>query len=258
MSVNFRRGVILAAVLSLAGLVPGSYRGAFAQEPPPAATAPQEAPKAPAANRTMRANPLNEALKGLDLTAEQKNKIKEIRAQSRKDLDAIPNRRSPEGQTKSRELNAKVAADVKASLPADLQAKFQTAYEAAETKNADQARTQGAAAGLTQFKQPLTALSLTPEQQAKVDPIAKETYDKITAMRQDRSIKRAERDAKLDTIITEMKTKVRPALTPAQQTQLDTLDLKPKPAQGRRNRGGGRGNAPARTTGTAAPTAPTL
>jgi Spy/CpxP family protein refolding chaperone len=260
MSVTSRRGVVLAAVLSLALLVPGRFPAASAASQPPAAPPPASAPvaPAPAAKRTPRINALNEALKSLELTAEQKNKIKEIRAQSRKDLDAIPNRRSPEGQTKLRELNEKVAADIKASLPADLQAKFQTAYDAAEAKNAEQAKARGAAAGLRDFKQPLASLNLTADQQAKVDPIVKESYDKIVAMRQDRTMKRADRTSKLDATITDMKGKIRPLITPAQQTQLDALDLKPKSLQGGRNRGAGRGDDAPGTGGAKAPAAPAL
>ena len=245
MSFKYRRSVVLAAVLSLSVLVPGGFRMASAQPPAAAPAAP-----APGARRAPRVNALNEALKSLDLTAEQKNKIKEIRANARKDMDAIPNRRSPEGQAKQREVNAKIATDVKASLPADLQAKFQTAYDAAEKKSADQAKEQAVTAGLAEFKRPLETLTLTTDQQAKIDPIAKASYEKVIAVRQDQTLKGKQRTEKIETIVTDMKTQVRPLLTAEQQTKFDTLDLAPKPARG----GGGGGRR--RNGANAAPVTP--
>jgi Spy/CpxP family protein refolding chaperone len=239
MSKNTRPGVLLAAVLSLSVLVPSSFRMAVAQ--PPAAPSADAAPangRRQGGNRTMRANPVNEALKALTLTPEQDSKIKEIRAQSRKDLAAVTDRRSAEGMAKVRDINKKQVDDIKASLPADLQAKFQTAYDAAEKNGA-------AAAGLTEFKRPLQTLNLTPDEQAKVDPIAKDSYDKIVALRADSTLKPKDRTEKTETIITDMKAKIRPLLSADKQTQLDTLDLKPRPGRGGRRGQGGRGNGEA-------------
>lgn len=248
-SFHRRRGVVLAAVLSLSMLVPGSFRMAHAQPPvaPPPATAPP-ADTVPASTsggkRVMRANPVTEALKGLELTTDQKSKIKEIRAQSRKDIAAVTDRRSPEGMAKVRDINKKQVDDIKASLPADLQTRFQTAYDAAVAKSPAGGAGVPEALGLRDFKAPLAVLNLTPAEQAKVDPIARDAYDKIVEMRKDRTLKRADRSSKTETIITDMKTQVRPLLTTAQQTQLDTLDLKPKNAPGGGRRRLGAGGAP--------------
>ncbi len=247
MSFSTRRGVVIAAVLSLAVLVPGSFRMASAQ-PPAAGAAPGAArpeTQRQAGRRTPRLNPLNEALKGLDLTTEQKDKIKEIRAQARKDLDSTAGRGTADRQAKVRQLNTKMAADIKASLPADLQPKFQAAFDAAEAKNAEQAK----AAGLVTFKRSLEPLNLTSEEQAKVDPIVKESYDKIVAARLDTNLKGRERTTKINSIVSDMKLKIRPLLTPAKQTQLDTLDLTPRGGQGARRRGT-RGNGAAGAAGT--------
>jgi Spy/CpxP family protein refolding chaperone len=262
MSVNTRRGAVVAIVLSLSVLVPGSFRMASAAVQPPAAPAPEAAPRAQrqAGQRTPRVNPLNEALKSLTLTAEQESKIKDIRAQARKDLDAAPARGTAERQAKVRELNAKMAADIKALLPADQQSKFQAAFDAAEAKNAEQAKT----AGLLVFKRSLEPLSLTAEEQAKVDPIVKDAYDKIAAAREDNTLNGRDRTTKINTIISDMKLKIRPLLAPAKQAQLDTLNLTPRGAQGRRRGGAGagtRGNGAGGArgaNGTTAPPAPAL
>ena len=147
-----RRGIVLAAVLSLSVLVPGSFRTANAQPPvapPPVAAPPADTAPAPApgGKRVPRANPVNEALKGLELTADQKAKIKEIRAQSRKDMTAVTDRRSPDGMAKIRDINKKQVDDIKASLPADLQVKFQTAYDASSRERSGRSRCAGRSAG---------------------------------------------------------------------------------------------------------------
>jgi hypothetical protein len=85
-----------------------------------------------------------------------------------------------------------MAADIKALLPADQQAKFQAAFDAAEAKNAEQAK----AAGLLVFKRSLEPLNLTAEEQAKVDPIVKDAYDKIAAAREDSTLNGRDRTTK--------------------------------------------------------------
>ncbi|MBC8103500.1 MAG: hypothetical protein H7Z41_13055, partial [Cytophagales bacterium] len=232
-----RSGAPLAAAFSLAAFVSGGVSPASAFSQPPA-DAPPVAPAPPPArqNAAPRFNILNETLKALELTPEQRTKIQEIRAEYRKNGEAITAPRSPEGQVKVRELNQKLMADVKASLPSDQQTKFQAAFEEATAKAKVQNEARDVAAGLEAFRRPLAALNLSPEVLTKTDPFTQSAFDQIVATRKDRSLKRAERNAKQDTIIAEMKSKVRPLLTPAQQTQFDTLTFRPTPAQGRNRR----------------------
>ena len=80
-------------------------------------------------------------------------------------------------------------------------------------------------------------LNLTQEQQDQVAAILKDHAAQIQGLRDDEARSREERRAKLEAIGQEVRTKIRAALTPEQQTKFDAM---PRPVWGARGQGPGR------------------
>jgi Spy/CpxP family protein refolding chaperone len=214
--------VALAAVLSVSAFALGT--AARAQDPagaPPAGG--KQAKRGGAAN----GNPLNVALKALTLTADQQTKVDDLMKAYREAVKADNTGGTPASPEQRQAREEKLTADIKAVLT-DAQ---KTQFDAELTK----VRAERAAGP---FVKAMEGLDLTDEQKAKVTPIVQDTAAQITKIRADDGLKNKERRTKMAAVVEEMKGKVRPLLTPEQQTKFDAIQW---PLRGARGGNGGRG-----------------
>jgi len=220
-------------MLGLGALVAGSFSPVFAQNAPPTTNTAPPANGARVRGGQRQGNPLETALKAVDLTADQKTKIKAIAEKFKADMAAITDRRSPEGRAKVRTLNEQTLASVKAVLTSEQQPKFQAAYDEA-------------LAWRSPYGRALEQLQLSSDEKSKVTPILVAQMSDVEKMRQDTSIRGAARREKMAAMVTDLKAKIRPLLTADHQTQLDSLDLAARRGGGRQGgRRGGAAGAPA-------------
>jgi Spy/CpxP family protein refolding chaperone len=84
-------------------------------------------------------------------------------------------------------------------------------------------------------------LNLTDDQKAKVAAILKDDQEKGQAIRNDSSLSREDRRAKMMDLMKDSQAQIRALLTPEQQQKFDTM---PRPARGPRGDGAGNGPPP--------------
>ena len=84
-------------------------------------------------------------------------------------------------------------------------------------------------------------LNLTDDQKAKVAAILKDDQEKGQAIRNDSSLSREDRRAKMMDLMKDSQTRIRALLTPEQQQKFDAM---PRPERGPRDRGASGGPPP--------------
>ncbi|HVK02108.1 MAG TPA: hypothetical protein VM490_01415 [Armatimonadaceae bacterium] len=177
---------------------------------------------------------IQQALQAVGLTDEQKGKIEPLVAKFREETRAIGSDVTPEQRReKVQALNQKFLSDVEAVLTPEQKTKFQAELQKAR-QNAG-----NPAARIPQ------QLNLTEEQKTKAEPILKEFGDAWTKLQQDRTVERAARTEKTQALVADLKTKLRPILTPEQQKQLEEIRFGGGRGPGGAGRGQGGGARPA-------------
>lgn len=181
-----------------------------------------------------RRMPLADAVKALNLPAEQQTKVDALIEKSRSDMRALP---QEERRAKGREIQAKLLQDVNALLTPEQQTKLREEMRSQRQNGGN--NNAGPFNGLVQ------QLNLTAEQKAKIDPIVKDATDQMAKARADQNLQGRDRSQKMRSIMDDTRNKIRPLLTPEQQTKLDSY----RPGQGGggnrpggARRGGGSGN----------------
>ncbi len=181
--------------------------------------------------------PMQTALAALNLSDDQKAKIKTITDQYRTDARGLRDLEPDALRAKNREMMQKITSDINAVLTPAQQTQFTE-----ELKKARQAGRQGVRLGgsMGPFGPMLQQLDLTDEQKTKVDPIVKEATDELQkVMSAEPQGPSPEKMEKQKAIVDAAKAKIRPLLTPDQQTKLDNYKER-RPRQGGR---AGRGPA---------------
>ena len=239
--ISFKRATWFAsAALLVLTASTFSVRAARAQEAPPAAP---PADAAPARNRQPRNNqaqpsPVLAAFAAAKPTPEQDEKFKALTAQMTTDLRAMRGKNSTveasERPAKVRAMQTKYQDDARALLTSDEQRK---SFDAEIAKGARGGQNAGIMAQLD-------GLELSADQKTKVEPLIAEAQKQMMA------IPPAERRTKNPEMLADLKAKMRPLLTPEQQTKLDAMTLRaPRAgrgaAGGKRPGGGGQGGNPA-------------
>ncbi len=178
---------------------------------------------------------MTQAFSAVNPTAEQTQKMRDLAAKMREDQKGLQSLQGRERREKAMEMNRKFVTDVEALLTPEQKTKFQE-----ELKKA-QAEGPGANGG--GLMAALEPLNLTAEQKTKVEPIAKETQEQLAKLRTDQNLQGQARTDKMTQIVDDMRAKVRPLLTPEQQTKFDELRINAGGGGGgRRNRQNGGGN----------------
>jgi len=190
-------------------------------------------------------DPIAVALAAATVTADEKTQIDVIVEKYQKERDTIvpppaageaaaePPRWTPPQRAQLDASEAKEVTEIKAVLSPDQQTKFQTAYDTAK---------------ITEASTPILAfltdkLTLTEDELTKVTPIVTDFTQQSLKLRQDTTLDRDARRTKMNSLWDDTKVKIRPLLTPDQQTTLDTLTLP-------------RGSRPGGAAPTGAPTEP--
>jgi hypothetical protein len=213
-----------------------------AQEAPEAPGVPGAAP-APAApgqgggrrgqggGRQQRQQPAVVAFKAVNPTPEQQTKFDALQTKMRDEMMAL--RGQGDARDKMQTMNAKFQDDIEALLTP----------EQKKTYTLELAKAQGNLLGQ------IESLELTKDELDKVRPLVRDTQRDLRGLQGD--LTPEDRKTKTDTLLKDLKAKIRPLLTAEKQTKLDALELKTAPARGGRGGfGGGRQSAPA------APSAP--
>lgn len=170
-----------------------------------------------------RRMPMVEAIKALNLPVEQQTKVDALIEKSRTDTRALP---QEERRTKGREIQRKLQSDINALLTPEQKTKLREELRKLRQNGGNNA---GPFNGMIQ------PLNLTAEQKTKIDPIIKDATDQMAKLRTDQNLQGRERGQKTRAIVQETRSKIRPLLTPDQQTKFDSY----RPGQGGGNRQGG-------------------
>lgn len=157
---------------------------------------------------------IQSGLAAAGVTPEQHAQIKALGAAHSAAVKAVADRQTPAGRDQVRQLNEKYLADVKAVLRPGQQARFQAAYDEEMAWNSP-------------FGRQLQILDLTAAEKSGIAPVLTPAATHWRDIQTDRSVPGKERRAEIAAIATDLKSKVRPLLTAAQQTQLDGLNLVP-------------------------------
>lgn len=179
------------------------------------------------------------ALEAIGLSDDQKAKIKTITEQFATDARGLRDLDKDARPAKTRELTQKMMTDVNAVLTPAQQEQFKDEIKKARQNE----RQQGGAMG--PFGPLLQSLDLTDDQKTKVEPIVKEaTGEMMKLMEAEPKGPSPEKMEKQKGIVDATKAKIRPLLTPDQQTKLDNYkERRPRPG-GRRPGGQGGPGAP--------------
>lgn len=249
MFIPVRRAAVALTIVGFGVLV----STARAQEAPAGAPGAAPAP-APGQGRQGRGgmgrggmNPMafQRAFQAVSPTTDQSDKFKTLSDKMRTDLQATRNLQGPERRTKMQEMVTQYQKDVEAILTPDQLTKFRDELK----KGMAGGPGQGPGADLMGQ---LDSLSLTADQKTKVEPIVKDTEDQLTKLRGDQSLDQQARGQKQTQILDDMRAKVRPLLTPDQQTKLDEMRFRAGGGMGgnrgnRRGQNGGGAPAPGGT-----------
>ncbi|MEI6430693.1 MAG: hypothetical protein WCP07_00795 [bacterium] len=167
--------------------------------------------------------PYKTAFKAINPTPEQQTKFDALEKTMMADLTELRDVAPEERRGKMQEASTKFEKGIEALLTPEQLPVYKDALEK------ERKRAQGGPMAQ------LEALNLTPEQKKQIEPIVKDTMAEIQKARQDRTGDRQTQMQQMMGILAGMKSKIRPLLTPAQQKQLDAMQL------GMGGRGGGRG-----------------
>jgi Spy/CpxP family protein refolding chaperone len=167
------------------------------------------------------------AFRAVNPTPEQQQKFEALQSQMQQEMMGLRDMQPQERGPKMRELNTKFQADVEALLTPEQKTKFQAEMKLRATPEG-------------RLIAALDPLNLTDEQKTKIEPIAKETSVALQTAMQNRDGQGNPRE-KMQEIFDGFKSKVRPLLTPDQQTKLDTMDARAFMGGGMRRPGGGQG-----------------
>lgn len=176
-------------------------------------------PAAPPVTANRRVNPeraaVIAALRALvHLTPDQREKIKALTVSHARAAKQVTDRTSPEGREQLRQLFDQYLTDIQAVLGPDQKERFHTVFT----------RT---LAWESPFGVKLETLGLTHPERESIAPLLVVAVDQWHDVRDDPGLRGRARRAKVLTITGDLKSQVRPLLTPPQQTALDALDLAP-------------------------------
>lgn len=135
-------------------------------------------------------------------------------------------------QRKLEGITLKLEADLLATLTPDQQAQFKAALEDAKKNGTVTDEKPGK--GRDPLASLRESLQLTPDQQAKVNPLLDQTRDKLTDLQKSARENRSNPDARKEAagksreLVDDLRAKLRPLLTPEQQTRLDAWQPKGK------------------------------